>query len=70
MSSKIKSDKIKKVEVAEKKPIKRTSFYATARENTNLPDGTFVKKGERIKVSAEYVGRLKREKDNSFIITQ
>lgn len=39
-----------------------------ARVNTNLPDGRFVRAGEKVEVSREYVDRLKRERDLSFII--
>ena len=55
----------------ERKTVSKSGqFYATARQNVKLPNGTFVAQGEKIKVSKAYVERLRREKDNSFIITQ
>lgn len=38
----------------------------TATRNTKLADGTFVKKGEKVEVTTEYAGRVKRENNKNF----
>ena len=40
----------------------------TAVENTTLADGTFIAKGEKVEVTAEYAERVKAEKNKSFKI--
>lgn len=38
----------------------------TAVENTQLADGTFIAKGEKVEVTREYAERVKRENNKSF----
>jgi len=56
-------------QVEEKFTKKSELRKVTAKINTRLPDGTFVREGETIEVSKDFVERLVREKDNSFIIS-
>lgn len=37
-----------------------------ATRNTNLPDGTFIAKGQKVEVSAEYAERVRIEGNKSF----
>ncbi len=55
---------IKEEKQEEKKENKEVELTAT--KNTFLADGTFVGKGDKIKVSKEYAERIKKEKFNNF----
>lgn len=50
----------------EKPVVKKDTVTLTAVENTTLADGTFVPKGAKVDVSAEYAERVKAEKNRFF----
>lgn len=55
---------IQKSEVSDAKEKKE---ILTATKNAFLPDGTFIAKGEKVEVSAEYAEAVRKANDKSFI---
>lgn len=49
---------------------KKLKWYATAKRNARLADGTFVPAGQRVEISTEYMERLRDTNDQTFTITQ
>lgn len=67
MSKNKKQAKKEEIEIKEeKKEIKDDKVELTALKNTYLADGTFVRKGDKVKVTKEYAERVKKEKANNF----
>ena len=54
-------------EAIQRSEAKEEKVIITAVENTSLADGTFVAKGEKVEVTAEYAERIKSEQNKSFI---
>ena len=54
--------------VQKKKLPKVKTLIVIAQRDTQLPDGTFISKGQEVEVTVEYVERLKAEGVKDFII--